>query len=111
LNLVILLLMPESPDTRNLDLKASLKKPLQWALAAGLLTAQMTLFLPKYYRSEARLLPVETKGLGGNLGSHAGATDAVGASVASGGNYANFMPPLRAVVAQYERHSTGNIKK
>ena len=65
--------MPQPTEAPSLDLKASLKKPLQWALAAGLLTAGVTLFLPNYYRSEARLLPVEAKGIGGNLGGLASA--------------------------------------
>ncbi len=57
--------MPNSTEPPVLDLKASLKKPLQWALAAGLFTAVVTLFMQNYFRSEARLLPVEAKGAGG----------------------------------------------
>ena len=89
--------MPQSLDTPILDLKASLKKPLQWALAAGLLTALVTLFMPNYYRSEARLLPVESKGLGGNLGGLANAAAAFGVSVPGGdGNDANFVDVLNS---------------
>lgn len=80
-----------------MDLLASLKKPLQWALAAGLLTALVTLFLPNYYRSEARLLPVESKGLGGNLGGLASAAAAFGVSVPGGDSSdANFVDVLNS---------------
>jgi uncharacterized protein involved in exopolysaccharide biosynthesis len=87
--------MPNSTEPPVLDLKASLKKPLQWALAAGLLTAIITLFLPNYYKSEARLLPVESKGLGGSLGGLATAAAAFGVSVPGGdSNDANFVDVL-----------------
>jgi uncharacterized protein involved in exopolysaccharide biosynthesis len=89
--------MPQSPATPTLDLKASLKKPLQWALAAGLLTALVTLLMPNYYKSEARLLPVETKGLGGNLGGLASAAAAFGVSVPGGDSSdANFVDVLNS---------------
>lgn len=89
--------MSQPPEPPNLDLLASLKKPLQWAFAAGLLTAAVTLFLPNYYRSEARLLPVESKGLSGNLGGLASAAAAFGVSVPGGeGNDANFVDVLNS---------------
>ena len=89
--------MSQHLETPNLDLKASLRKPLQWAVAAGLLTALVTLFLPNYYRSEARLLPVETKGLGGNLGGLASAAAAFGVSVPGGDSSdANFVDVLNS---------------
>jgi uncharacterized protein involved in exopolysaccharide biosynthesis len=89
--------MPQPPETPVLDLKASLKKPLQWALAAGLLTAAVTLLMPNYYRSEARLLPVESKGLGGNLGGLASAAAAFGVSVPGGDSSdANFVDVLNS---------------
>jgi uncharacterized protein involved in exopolysaccharide biosynthesis len=89
--------MPNSTEPPVLDLKASLKKPFQWALAAGLLTALITLFLPNYYKSEARLLPVESKGLGGGLGGLATAAAAFGVSVPGGeGNEANFVDVLNS---------------
>ena len=81
----------------TLDLKASLRKPLQWAFAAGLLTAVITLFLPNYYKSEARLLPVESKGIGGNLGGLASAAAAFGVSVPGGDSSdANFVDVLNS---------------
>jgi uncharacterized protein involved in exopolysaccharide biosynthesis len=88
--------MPEPTEAPTLDLKASLKRPLQWALAAGLLTAVVTLFMPNYYRSEARLLPVESnKGLGGNLGGIASAAAAFGVSVpGADSSDANFVDVL-----------------
>jgi uncharacterized protein involved in exopolysaccharide biosynthesis len=89
--------MPTPTEAPVLDLKASLKKPLQWALAAGLLTAVITLFLPNYYRSEARLLPVESKGIGGSLGGLATAAAAFGVAVPGGeGNDANFVDVLNS---------------
>jgi uncharacterized protein involved in exopolysaccharide biosynthesis len=89
--------MSQSSDTPILDLKASLKKPLQLALAAGMLTALVTLFMPNYYRSEARLLPVETKGLGSNLGGLASAAAAFGVSVPGGDSSdANFVDVLNS---------------
>lgn len=90
-------LMSQPSEAPTLDLKASLKKPLQWALAAGLLTAVVTLFMPNYYRSEAKLLPVESKGLSGNLGGLASAAAAFGVSVPGGdGNDANFVDILNS---------------
>lgn len=89
--------MSVSIEPPILDLKASLKKPLQWALAAGLLTALVTLFMPNYYRSEARLLPVESKGIGGNLGGLASAAAAFGVSVPGGDSSdANFVDVLNS---------------
>lgn len=89
--------MSQPPELPVLDLKASLKKPLQWAFAAGVLTAGITLFMPNYYRSEARLLPVESKGLSGNLGGLASAAAAFGVSVPGGeGNDANFVDVLNS---------------
>ena len=89
--------MPQPPEAPVLDLKASLKKPIQWALAAGLLTALVTLFMPNYYRSEARLLPVESKGIGGNLGGLASAAAAFGVSVPGGDSSdANFVDVLNS---------------
>jgi LPS O-antigen subunit length determinant protein (WzzB/FepE family) len=89
--------MPNLTEPPVLDLKASLKKPIQWAVAAGLLTAVITLFMPNYYRSEARLLPVESKGLGGGLGGLATAAAAFGVSVPGGeGNEANFVDILNS---------------
>ena len=89
--------MPNVPDPPVLDLLKSLKRPAQWALAAGVLTAAVTLLMPNYYRSEARLLPVESKGLGGNLGGLATAGAAFGVSVPGGeGNDANFVDVLNS---------------
>lgn len=94
--LVTYALMPKSSTIPVLDLKASLKKPVQLALAAGMLTAALSLFMQNYYRSEARLLPVEAKGAGG-LGSLAAAAAAFGVSVPGGeGNDANFVDILNS---------------
>jgi uncharacterized protein involved in exopolysaccharide biosynthesis len=89
--------MRDPQESPVLDLKASLKAPLLWALSAGLLAALVTLFLPNYYLSEARLLPVESKGYGGNLGGLASAAAAFGVSVPGGeGNDANFVDILNS---------------
>jgi uncharacterized protein involved in exopolysaccharide biosynthesis len=89
--------MPTPTEAPVLDLKASLKKPLRWAVAAGLLAAVVTLFMPNYYRSEARLLPVESKGLGGSLGGLATAAAAFGVAVPGGeGHDANFVDVLNS---------------
>jgi uncharacterized protein involved in exopolysaccharide biosynthesis len=57
----------------------------------------VTLFLPNYYRSEARLLPVESKGIGGNLGGLASAAAAFGVSVPGGDSSdANFVDVLNS---------------
>lgn len=87
--------MSQSPEPPELNLLASLKKPLQWAFATGLLTAAVTLFMPNYYRSEARLLPVESKGLGGNLGGLASAAAAFGVP-GGDSNDANFVDVLNS---------------
>ena len=80
-----------------MNLLESAKKPLKWALAVGLLTALVTLFMPNHYKSEARLLPVETKGVSGNLGGLASAAAAFGVSVPGGeGNDANFVDVLNS---------------
>lgn len=87
--------MSQLLEAPALNLKSSLKKPLQWALATGLLVAVMTLFMPNYYRSEARMLPVESKGMGGNLGGLASAAAAFGVSVPGGDSSdANFVDVL-----------------
>lgn len=89
--------MPQLPEPLTLDFKASLKKPTQWASAAGLLVAAVTLCMPNYYRSEARLLPVESKGIGGNLGGLASAAAAFGISVPGGDSSdANFVDVLNS---------------
>ena len=61
--------MSQSTEAPNLDLKASLKKPLQWAIEVGLPTALVTPFMPDYCRPEVSLVPMESKGIGGNHGS------------------------------------------
>lgn len=81
----------------NLDLKSSLKKPVLWALAACVLMSLATLFMPDYYKSEARLLPVESKGLGGSLGGLASAAAAFGVSIPGGDSSdANFVDVINS---------------
>ena len=79
-----------------MDLKASLKMPLLWALAAGVLTALYTLSMPNFYISELRLLPVESRGSGA-LGGLASAAAAFGVSVPGGDSSdANFVDVLNS---------------
>ena len=89
--------MSDRLEPPTLDFLASLKRPLLWTLATGLLTALYTLSMPNYYRSEARLLPVESRGSGG-LGGLANAAAAFGVSVPGGesGNDANFVDILNS---------------
>jgi uncharacterized protein involved in exopolysaccharide biosynthesis len=87
-------------DTREappaLDLKASLKRPLKGALVVGVVTALITLFMRNYYKSEARLLPVDASGTG-NLGSLAAAAAAFGVGAgSSSGSDANFVDVLNS---------------
>lgn len=60
-----------------------LLRPVKWALALGVLAVFITAFMPDYYRSEAKLLPVDTKGAG-NIGQLAAAAAAFGVSVPGG---------------------------
>lgn len=95
-NLVLFSLMPQPIEAPTLDFKASLKKPVQWAFAAAFLTALVTLFMPNYYRSDAKLLPVESKGASG-LGGLASAAAAFGVSVPGGeSSDANFVDVLNS---------------
>lgn len=88
--------MPNSSEFPVLDLKASLKKPVQWAFAACVLTAVISLFLPNYYKSEAKLLPVDASA-SGNLGGLAAAAAAFGVGIGgAGGSDANFVDILNS---------------
>jgi len=74
-----------------------LKRPLQIGFGAGVLAALVSLFMPNYYRSEARILPVEAKGMGGGLGNLASAAAAFGVSVPGGDSSdANFVDILQS---------------
>ena len=56
------------------------KSALKWGLLVAFIAAVITIFLPNYYRSEARILPTDTKGSGG-LGQLAAAAAAFGVGV------------------------------
>ena len=58
-------------------LRTTLRRPFQVGLAAAVLTAVIVLFIPNSYRSDARLLPVASRGASG-LGQFAGAAAALG---------------------------------
>lgn len=85
--------MAEQP---RMDPMNSLKKPMQWALLAGVLAAIYSLSWPNFYRSELRLLPVESRSSGG-LGGLATAAAAFGVSLPGGeGSDANFVDILNS---------------
>jgi len=89
--------MPQTPEPLSFNLKASLKQPFLWASSAGLIAAALSMFMPNYYRSEVRLLPVESKGLGGNLGGLASAAAAFGVNVPGGDSSdANYIDVLNS---------------
>lgn len=76
---------------------ASLRLSLTLAVAAGVMTAIITLLIPNYYQSEVRLLPVEGKSLGGNLGSLANAAATFGVNLpGADGNDANYVDILNS---------------
>ena len=58
-----------------------LKRPLKVGLMAAVVVAVVSIFLPNYYRSDARILPVETKSGLGSLGGLATAAAALGFSL------------------------------
>jgi len=73
------------------------KRPFQIGSAAALLVASVSIFFPNYYKSEARVLPVEAKGASGGLGNLSAAAAAFGVSVPGGdGNDANFVDILNS---------------
>ncbi|MDR3670307.1 MAG: hypothetical protein P4L36_05655 [Holophaga sp.] len=70
---------------------------LKYSLVAAIVTAVASLFLPNYYRSDARILPLEAKGLAGGLGGLASAAATLGLSVpGADGNDANFVDVLQS---------------
>lgn len=74
-----------------------LKRPLQIGLVAAVVMAAVSLFMPNYYRSEARILPVEARGMSGSLGGLASAAAAFGVSVPGGdGSDTNFVDILQS---------------
>lgn len=80
-----------------MNLKSGRLRPLKWAIIMGALAALYSLSMPNYYRSEAHLLPVETKSIGGGLGGLATAAAALGVNVPGGdGSDANFVDILNS---------------
>ena len=88
--------MSDTLEPPNLDFRASLKKPLQWAFGVALVTAAISLFMPNWYRSEASILPVESKGAS-SLGNLAAAAAAFGVGIpGQEGGDANFVDVLNS---------------
>lgn len=76
--------------------KKHARRPFQVAAVAGVLTAIYTLSMPNYYKSEARILPVDGKGMG-NMGGLAAAAAAFGVGVPGGdGGDANYVDILKS---------------
>jgi len=71
------MLSPSTSDPST-DLVGSFKRPVIAGLAVGLVTALVSLFLPNYYKSEARISPADSKAAGGGM---AGLAAAAGFSV------------------------------
>jgi uncharacterized protein involved in exopolysaccharide biosynthesis len=91
--------MLHSIETTYQRLKRFLAKPALLSLLSAVIVALYTLTMPDYYRSEARLLPVETKGGTGNLGGLANAAAALGVMVPGGdGGDANYVDILNSRV-------------
>ena len=73
-----------------------LKRPLSAGFAVAVIVALFTLALPNFYRSEARILPVDSKSSSG-LGGLAATAAAFGVTVPSGdGGDANFVDILNS---------------
>ncbi|WP_306598037.1 hypothetical protein [Geothrix sp. 21YS21S-2] len=68
------------------------KKSLLAGCVVGLISAVISVFLPNYYTSETRILPVDAKGAGGGLGNLAAAAAAFGVGLPSNdGGESNFV--------------------
>ena len=81
---------------RRAILPLNLKVPFNWALCTALTAIITSLFLPNYYKSEARILPVESKGASG-LGNLAAAAASLGVNVAGNdGSESNFSSILNS---------------
>ena len=89
--------MHPNPSVPILNLLPLIMRPVVLAVLAGVVSSAVSLTMPNYYRSEARLLPVETKATGGTFGGLANAAAAFGVGVPGGdGNDANFVDVLNS---------------
>lgn len=89
--------MLHTAETTYQRLKRIFAKPALLSLLFSVFVAMYTLTMPDYYRSEARLLPVETKGGAGSLGGLANAAAALGVMVPGGdGGDANYIDILNS---------------
>lgn len=83
-----------SRDSASQPWIRSLIRPLLIGFALACVTAVVTLFMPNYYRSEARILPVDTKSMSG-LGNLSATAAAFGVSVpgqdGGDGNYVDIL--------------------
>lgn len=74
-----MLIPPLSADSGEPQL-GGLKTSIKWGVLAAIAVACFSIFLPNYYLSEARILPVENKNSGG-LGQLAAAAAAIGVGI------------------------------
>lgn len=75
----------------------TLKLPFVWAFSAGILAAIITILMPNYYRSEARLLPVEPRTSGAGISGLASTAAAFGIALpGTDGSDANFVDILNS---------------
>lgn len=76
---------------------APFRRALKWGLVSGLLMAAYSLRMPNFYKSEARILPVESKAPGGGMGNLAAAAAAFGVGLpGQEGADANFVDVLNS---------------
>lgn len=75
----------------------AIKKPFKIAIFSAVLAAIISLFLPNYYMSKAKILPVDVKGSAGGLGGLAAAAASYGLSIpGSDGGDSNFVDILQS---------------
>lgn len=89
--------MSNSAYSTRIDIRAGLKRSILIGLGIAILAGVISLASPDIYHSEARYLPLESKGLSTNLGGLASAAAAFGVTVpGSDGNDLNILDILNS---------------
>lgn len=78
------------------EILQTLKRPIQVGLAAGFITAIISLFIPNQYTSEGRLLPVSPKKANNNLGGLAAAAASFGVNIGSDDSSSTYVDILKS---------------